>query len=108
MVKRLLPLAGNHAAMKAIRLARSPLTPACVAGLLLDKVEDSTGWCSVGMNHIVIPHFNFSVIDVPKGEDRANDAHGSKIIVVPFDGVAFDREMQQRVADEPGAAGRKP
>lgn len=47
-----------------------------------------------------ITHFNFSVIDVTKGADRANDPHGSKIIVVPFDGEAFDRDMQAVVAAE--------
>jgi hypothetical protein len=44
-----------------------------------------------------VTHFNFSVIDVSKGEDRANDNHGSKIVVVPFDGEAFDRDMQSQV-----------
>ncbi|MDZ8120012.1 glycoside hydrolase family protein [Pontiella agarivorans] len=47
-----------------------------------------------------ITHFNFSVIDVTKGGDRGNDQHGSKIIVVPFDGEAFDRDMQAVVAAE--------
>jgi MYXO-CTERM domain-containing protein len=36
--------------------------------------------------------FTFAVIDVDKNSDVANDTHGSKIIVVPFDGVAFDRD----------------
>jgi len=31
---------------------------------------------------------------VPKDQERGNDNHGSKVIVVPFDGVAFDRDMQ--------------
>jgi hypothetical protein len=47
-----------------------------------------------------ITHFNFSVIDVTKGADRGNDNHGSKIIVIPFDGEAFDREMQTLVERE--------
>ncbi len=38
-------------------------------------------------------HFIFSVIDVVKGADKANDNHASKIFVVPFDGEAFDRYM---------------
>lgn len=29
-----------------------------------------------------------------------NDNHGSKIVVVPLDGEAFDRDMQQVVAAE--------
>ena len=36
--------------------------------------------------------FTFAVIDVDKTLDLANDTHGSKIIVVPFDGVTFDQE----------------
>jgi hypothetical protein len=30
---------------------------------------------------------------VPKNQERGDDIHGSKVIVVPFDGVAFDRDM---------------
>jgi hypothetical protein len=30
------------------------------------------------------------VIDVDKTLDLANDAHGAKVIGVPFDGVSFD------------------
>ena len=44
-----------------------------------------------------VTHFIFSVIDVGKGEDKSNDNHGSKIIVVPFDGVAFDCDMQKKL-----------
>lgn len=36
--------------------------------------------------------FTFAVIDVDKSLDVANDTHGSKIIVVPFDGAAFDHD----------------
>ncbi|GAA3615091.1 hypothetical protein GCM10022396_36240 [Flavivirga amylovorans] len=45
-------------------------------------------------------HFIFSVIDTKKGEDRPNDQNGSKIVVVPFDGVAFDKHMQELVKEE--------
>jgi hypothetical protein len=40
-----------------------------------------------------VTHFMFSVIDVKKGQDRGNDNHASKIVIVPFDGVAFDKYM---------------
>jgi hypothetical protein len=33
-------------------------------------------------------------IDIPKEEDRGNMPHGSKVVVIPFDGVAFDADMQ--------------
>jgi hypothetical protein len=42
----------------------------------------------------------FSVIDVKKGQDRGSDNHASKIVVVPFDGVAFDNYMQKLVKEE--------
>ena len=38
--------------------------------------------------HVVA--FTFAAIDVEKSGDLGNDTHGSKIIVVPFDGAAFD------------------
>jgi MYXO-CTERM domain-containing protein len=37
-----------------------------------------------------VTHFTFAVIDVEKAQDLGNDNHGSKVIVVPFDGVGFD------------------
>jgi hypothetical protein len=39
-----------------------------------------------------VKYFTFAAIDVDKGNDNGNDSHGSKIIVVPFDGVAFDAD----------------
>ncbi|MFI3322416.1 MAG: family 43 glycosylhydrolase [Rikenellaceae bacterium] len=44
-----------------------------------------------------VSHFIFSVIDVHKGQDGANDNHASKIIVVPFDGAGFDKYMNSIV-----------
>jgi hypothetical protein len=41
-----------------------------------------------------VTHFTFAVLDVPKEQEKGNDAHGSKIIVVPFDGAALDRDLQ--------------
>ncbi len=35
-----------------------------------------------------------AVLDVPKNQERPNDNHGSKIIVIPFDGAALDRDFQ--------------
>ncbi len=35
------------------------------------------------------------VIDVQKEEQKGNDGHGSKIIVIPFDGAALDRDLQE-------------
>lgn len=35
----------------------------------------------------------FAVIDTPKESQVGNDGHGSKVIVVPFDGAAMDRDL---------------
>jgi hypothetical protein len=45
--------------------------------------------------HVVA--FTFAGIDVEKDDDKGNDNHGSKIIVVPFDGRAFDAEISGEV-----------
>jgi hypothetical protein len=36
---------------------------------------------------------SFAVIDTPKETQNGNNGHGSKIIVVPFDGEAMDRDL---------------
>jgi hypothetical protein len=36
-----------------------------------------------------------AVIDVAKEDEKGNDGHGSKIVVIPFDGAALDRDLQQ-------------
>jgi len=36
----------------------------------------------------------FAVLDTPKDNQTGNNGHGSKIIVVPFDGAALDRDLQ--------------
>jgi hypothetical protein len=41
-----------------------------------------------------VAYFTFAVLDVPKDQEKGNDNHGSKVIVVPFDGIAFDRDME--------------
>ena len=41
--------------------------------------------------HVVA--LTFAVIDVPKEEQTPGSKHGSKIIVVPFDGAAMDRDL---------------
>ncbi len=41
-----------------------------------------------------------AAIDVEKEQDHGNDGHGSKVIVIPFDGAALDRDLQS-TADSP-------
>lgn len=43
----------------------------------------------VYMENGQVTHLTFSVIDVEKEQDRGNDDHNSKIIVVPFDDADF-------------------
>ena len=43
--------------------------------------------------HVVA--LTFAVIDVPKDEETAGSRHGSKVIVVPFDGAAMDRDLSK-------------
>ena len=45
-----------------------------------------------------IKAFTLAAIDVPKGNEKGNDIHGSKVLVIPFDGVAFDRDLQAAAA----------
>lgn len=42
-----------------------------------------------------VTHFTFAVLDVPKDLEQGNDSHGSKVIVVPFDGAALDRDLMK-------------
>ena len=43
-----------------------------------------------------VTHFTLAVLDVPKNQERPNDNHGSKVIVIPFDGAALDRDLQNQ------------
>ena len=40
-----------------------------------------------------VTHVTLSAIDVEKDDDRGNDRHSSKVIVIPFDGKALDRDL---------------
>jgi hypothetical protein len=50
-----------------------------------------------------VAYFTFAVLDVPKEQELPNDNHGSKVIVVPFAGVAFDKDMQASVGKSSAA-----
>ncbi len=52
-----------------------------------------------------VSHFLFSVVE-SKGGDEANDRDGSKIVVVPFDGKAFDEYMAEVVKNDPAVEAR--
>ena len=40
--------------------------------------------------------FTLAVLDVEKDLEKGDDTHGSKVIVVPFDGAALDCDLQLR------------
>jgi hypothetical protein len=40
-------------------------------------------------------------IDIPKEQDRGNEPHGSKVLVIPFDGAALDRDLQNAASAPP-------
>ena len=42
--------------------------------------------------HVVA--MTLSCLDVPKDQEKGNDRHGSKVIVIPFDGAAMDRDLK--------------
>jgi len=39
---------------------------------------------------------------VPKDRELGNDNHGSKVIVVPFDGATFDRDNEEPLRSRRG------
>jgi len=48
---------------------------------------------SVVMDKGHVIAFTFAVIDVAKEAENGNDGHGSKVIVIPFDGAMMDRDL---------------
>ena len=50
---------------------------------------------SVYLENGHVAAMTLAVIDVEKDDEKGNDGHGSKVIVVPFDGVALDRDLQK-------------
>ncbi len=55
--------------------------------------------------HIVA--VTLAVLDVPKDQEKGGDSHGSKVIVIPFDGAALDRDLAN-APDAPAAAPATP
>ncbi len=55
---------------------------------------------TVYMQDSIVKAFNFSVLDVHKGQDIGDDENGSKIIVIPFDGEGFNKHIRKIVDEE--------
>lgn len=49
---------------------------------------------SVYMENGHVAAITFAVIDVKKEEQHGNDGHGSKLIVIPFDGAGLERDLR--------------
>jgi hypothetical protein len=46
-------------------------------------------------------HVTLAALDVEKNEELGNDNHASKVIVIPFDGAALDRDLAAEDAKAP-------
>ncbi|MEO7414489.1 MAG: glycoside hydrolase family protein [Opitutaceae bacterium] len=51
---------------------------------------------------------SLSVLDVEKNQERGNDTHGSKIVVIPFEGTRLNRDMDKYYASAAAAAAVPP
>ena len=54
--------------------------------------------------HVVA--ISLAVLDVEKNEERGNDTHGSKVVVIPFDGEALDRDLVTALPAVPAPGSR--
>lgn len=83
-------------------------------GLAYDPTTDFVRYADGTVNHwnklerpgVILENghvtaFTLAVLDVPKDQELPNDNHGSKIIVIPFDGAALDRDLQNSPAPPP-------
>lgn len=77
-------------------------------GLAYDPTTDFVGYTDGTVNHWFklerpgvfienghVAAVSLAALDVPKNEELGNDTHGSKVIVIPFDGEALDNDLQK-------------
>ncbi len=77
-------------------------------GLAYDPTRDFVRYTNGAVNHwnkmerpsVLIEKghvvaMTLAVIDVPKDQENGSDAHGSKVIVIPFDGASLDRDLKR-------------
>ena len=80
-------------------------------GLAYDPTEDFLRYTDGTVNHwnkmerpgVLLENghvtaITLAVIDTPKEEQTGNNGHGSKIVVIPFDGAAMDHDLQAATA----------
>jgi hypothetical protein len=88
-------------------------------GLAYDPTRDFCRYTDGAVNHwhklerpgVILENghvaaMTFAVLDTPKEKQLGNNGHGSKIIVVPFDGAALDRDLQ-KAAGTPSQSAEK-
>jgi hypothetical protein len=86
-------------------------------GLAIDPTRDMIKYTDGTLNHWAmmerpgvyiedghVKAITVAAIDCSKNQEQGNDQHGSKIVVMPFDGAALDRDMAAIVAAEQTAA----
>jgi len=54
--------------------------------------------CGVFLENGHVAAVTLAAVDNPKEKQLGNDNHGSKIVVIPFDGAALDRDLQNASA----------
>jgi hypothetical protein len=82
-------------------------------GLAYDPTRDVARYTDGTVNHweklerpgVFLEHghvvaVSLAALDVPKEQEKGNDNHGSKIVVLPFDGEALDRDLASAAASE--------
>ncbi|PVM94135.1 glycoside hydrolase family protein [Caulobacter endophyticus] len=87
-------------------ISRDGITGWRVQGLAYEPGADFIRYANGARNHwnklerpgVVIENghvvaMTFAVVDTPKDDQTGDNGHGSKIIVVPFDGAAMDRDL---------------
>lgn len=87
-------------------ISRDGITRWKVQGLAYEPGADFIRYADGARNHwsklerpgVVIENghvvaMTFAVVDTPKDDQTGGNGHGSKIIVVPFDGAAMDRDL---------------
>ena len=87
-------------------ISRDGITGWKVQGLAYEPGADFIRYADGALNHwsklerpgVVIDKghvvaMTFAVVDTPKDDQTGGNGHGSKIIVVPFDGAALDRDL---------------
>ena len=50
--------------------------------------------CAVNFPVIKLESIEDTLEIIAKEQEKGNDGHGSKIIVIPFDGAALDKDLQ--------------